>query len=239
MASDSTAPHASGQRAGVPGEALRVLVIDESPRDRDLIVEALRTGLPGARASVVNHPGELAATLERGDFDVVVAEHRPGWIDAFEVLGKVRTADPDLPVLLCTGGGSEELAVAAMKAGFSDYVLKHPHHFPRLVSAIRSSLDDAARRRIGRESEMRYQKLFEGVPVGLYRSTPTGQVLDANPALVRMLGYPSREGLMAGNLCGLYVDHRAHDRMRRQLDTAGEVRDLEVCWRRYAGQLMW
>ena len=68
-----------------------------------------------------------------------------------------------------------------MKAGFDDYVLKHPHHFPRLVSAIRSALEDATRRRIAREAETRYRTLFEGVPVGLYRvdahrarsSTPT------------------------------------------------------------------
>src|SRR5262252_6658587 len=153
MASESTASFGPGSHSGAAGQELRVLVIDENPRDR-------------------------------------------GWIVAFEVLCQVRASDhPDVPVILCTGGGSEELAVAAMKAGFDDYVLKHPHHFPRLVSAIRSALEDAARRRVGRESELRYQKLFEGVPVGLYRSTPTGQVLDANPALVRMLGFPSREGL--------------------------------------------
>ncbi len=239
MSSDSTARFGPGSRAEASGEALRILVIDESAGDRERIVDALRAGLPASRPSTLLEPGELAAVLARRDFDVVVADHRPGWVDAFDVLGKVRSFDPDLPVLLCTGGGSEELAVAAMKAGFDDYVLKHPHHFPRLVSAVRSSLDDAARRRIGRESETRYQKLFEGVPVGLYRSTPTGQVLDANPALVRMLGYPSREALMAGNLCSLYVEAKAHDRMRRLLDQAGEVRDLEVCWRRYAGQLIW
>jgi two-component system cell cycle sensor histidine kinase/response regulator CckA len=240
MASESTASFGPGSRSGAAGQELRVLVIDENPRDRDSIVEALRTGLPAALATTLQDPGELPAILDRADFDVVVADHRPGWVDAFDVLGRVRaSAHPDVPVILCTGGGSEELAVAAMKAGFDDYVLKHPHHFPRLVSAIRSALEDAARRRVGRESELRYQKLFEGVPVGLYRSTPTGQVLDANPALVRMLGFPSREGLMAGNLCSLYVDAKAHDAMRRQLDAAGEVRDLEVCWRRYAGQLIW
>ena len=239
MSSDSTARFGPGSRAEASGEALRILVVDESAGDRERIVDALRAGLPTSRVSALLEPGELDSVLARRDFDVVVADHRPGWVDAFDVLGRVRSFDPDLPVLLCTGGGSEELAVAAMKAGFDDYVLKHPHHFPRLVSAVRSSLDDAARRRIGRESETRYQKLFEGVPVGLYRSTPTGQVLDANPALVRMLGYPSREALMAGNLCSLYVEPKAHDRMRRLLDQSGEVRDLEVCWRRYAGQLIW
>ena len=239
MASDSTPARGPNTRAGAPGGILRILVIDESPRDRALIAESLREGLPGSRVAELLDPGELPAALESADFDVILLDHRPSWIDAFVVLGKVRERHPDLPVILCTATGSEELAVAAMKAGFDDYVLKHPHHFPRLTSAIRSALAEAARRRIEREAETRYRTLFEGVPVGLYRSTPSGQVLDANPALLRMLGYPSREILMAANLCGLYVDHEAHDRMRRQLDKDGEVRDLEVCWKRYGGQLIW
>jgi two-component system cell cycle sensor histidine kinase/response regulator CckA len=239
MASDSTPARGPNTRAGAPGEILRILVIDESPRDRALIAESLRNGLPDSQVAEVRDPGELPAALERADFDVILADHRPSWIDAFVVLGKVRERHPDLPVILCTATGSEELAVAAMKAGFDDYVLKHPHHFPRLTSAIRSALAETTRRRIEREAETRYRTLFEGVPVGLYHSTSTGQVLDANPALLRMLGYHSREILMAANLCSLYVDHKAHDRMRRQLDTQGEVRDLEVCWKRYGGQLIW
>ena len=80
-----------------------------------------------------------------------------------------------------------------MKAGFDDYILKHPHHFPRLVPAIRSALEDSTRRRIAREAETRYRSLFEGVPVGLYRATLSGQVLDANPALLQLLGFlPAR-----------------------------------------------
>jgi two-component system cell cycle sensor histidine kinase/response regulator CckA len=239
MPSDPSPARGSSSRAGAAGEFLRILVIDENPRDRALIADALRGGFAGCEILEALEPSGLPELLERGGFDLILADHRPGWIDAFGVLGKVRERDPDLPVVLCTGTGSEELAVAAMKAGFADYVLKHPHHFPRLVSAVRSSLEEAVRRRIGREAETRYQKLFEGVPVGLYRSTPTGQVLDANPALLRMLGYPSREVLMAASLCSLYLDHGAHDQMRRLLDTAGEVRDLEVCWRRYGGQLIW
>ena len=42
-----------------------------------------------------------------------------------------------------------------------------------------------------RESEERYHSLFEGVPVGLYRTTPAGRMLDANSALVRILGFPT------------------------------------------------
>ncbi len=238
MASDSTAPHGPGSRARAQGEALRVLVIDENPRDRDLIVESLSNGLPGSSARCVESPGELPAILAEGAFDVVVADHRPGWVDAFAVLGALREHHPDVPILLCTGTGSEELAVAAMKAGFEDYVLKHPHHFPRLVSAIRSALEEAARRHVAREAETRYRTLFEGVPVGLYRATLAGQILDANPALLRLLGFPSRESLMAVNLREVYAEPRTRRAFLERLEKEGEVKDLELVWKRYGGQII-
>ena len=125
-----------------------------------------------------------------------------------------------------------------MKAGFDDYVLKHPHHFPRLVPAIRSALEESARRRIARESETRYRTLFEGVPVGLYRATLSGQVLDANPALLHLLGFPSRESLMAVNMREVYVDPKARRAFLEQLEREGEVHDMELQWKRYGGQII-
>ncbi len=239
MASESAPSRGPASRGGPSGEGLRVLVVDESPEDRALLAGYLREGLPAAELLELGDPGELAGVLERGGIDVVLADHRPGWIDAFALLGKLRERHPDLPVILCTGAGSEELAVAAMKSGFHDYVLKNPRHLPRLAPAVLSALEAAAHRHIAQEAESRYRTLFEGIPVGLFRATPSGQVLDANPALVRMLGYPSRESLMAVSMRNLYVDPPDRERMRQRLESEGEMSDFEVCWRRYGGQLIW
>ncbi len=238
MFSDSTAGGAATPRSGSSGEALRLLVVDENPRDRALIVESLRAGFPGCRLVEVEDPSSIPPLIDAAAFDVIVTDHRPSWIDAFHLLGWIREKSLDVPVLLCTGTGSEELAVAAMKAGFDDYVLKHPHHFPRLVPAIRSALEEATRRRIAREAESRYRTLFEGVPVGLYRATLSGQVLDANPALLQLLGFPSRESLMAMNMRDVYVDPKARRQFLDRLERAGEVHDMELQWKRYGGQII-
>jgi two-component system cell cycle sensor histidine kinase/response regulator CckA len=239
MFSSGSITGGQGSRDGSAGEGLRILVIDENPRDRSLIGEALRNGLAGAETIDVVDPADASRVLATERYDAVVTDHRPGRLDAFAVLGHVREGWPNVPLVLCTGEGSEGLAAAAIKAGFSDYVPKGPGSLPRLVSAIRSALDEVARRRIERDAGELYRSLFEGVPVGLLRATPTGQILDANPALVRMLGYPSREGLMAVNLRQLYRDPGDRETLRKRLEAEGEVRDLEVCWRRYAGQLIW
>jgi PAS domain S-box-containing protein len=84
-----------------------------------------------------------------------------------------------------------------------------------------------------RESEERYRTLFDGVPVGLYRTTPTGQILDANLAFVQMVGYPDRETLLAVNTGAFYVDPEEQVRWRTLMEREGVVRDFEIRnWRR-------
>jgi two-component system cell cycle sensor histidine kinase/response regulator CckA len=239
MLSSGPTPGGRSSRDGSAGEGLRVLVVDQDARDRERIREVLRASFPGAETIDVADPADLPRILAVEHCDLVVTDHRAARIDAFAVLARVREHLPDLPLILCTAAGSEDLAVFAVKAGFSDYVPKTPESLPRLASAARSALDEAARRRTERDADALYRSLFEGVPVGLLRATPSGQILDANPALVRMLGYPSRESLMAVNLRQLYREPGDRETLRRRLEAEGEVRDLEVCWRRYAGQLIW
>jgi len=90
-----------------------------------------------------------------------------------------------------------------------------------------------------RESEERYCTLFDGVPVGLYRTTPTGQILDANLAFVQMLGYPSRENLLAINSASLYADPEERVQWKALMEREGVVRDFEIRKRRYDGKVIW
>ena len=77
MFSDSTAGGAATPRTGSSGEALRLLVVDENPRDRALIVESLRAGLPGCRLVEIEDPSSIPLLIDAAAFDVVVTDHRP------------------------------------------------------------------------------------------------------------------------------------------------------------------
>ena len=90
-----------------------------------------------------------------------------------------------------------------------------------------------------RESEERYRSLFNGVPVGINRTTPAGQILDANPALVHMLGYPDRESLLSVNATDLYVDPEDRRRWQALIKREGVVRGFEVQLRRHDGTTIW
>ncbi len=90
-----------------------------------------------------------------------------------------------------------------------------------------------------KESEGRYRGLFDGIPVGLYRTTPGGKIVDANPALVQMMGYPDRESYLSINLDDVYVN--SDDRLKWQelLEKEGTLRDFETQLRRYDDYVIW
>ncbi len=90
-----------------------------------------------------------------------------------------------------------------------------------------------------RQSEARYRTLFEGFPVGFYRTTPNGKIVDANPALIEILGYPDRETLLEVNAADLYVDPADRQRWKELMQRDGVVRDFEVRFRRYDGTTVW
>jgi PAS domain S-box-containing protein len=91
---------------------------------------------------------------------------------------------------------------------------------------------------IGRlaESEEKYTSLFENVPVGLYRTSPSGEILDANQAIVDLLGYPDKQTLLAVNVGSIYADSDHRNGFRERIDNAGTVRDFEARFRHYSGR---
>ena len=110
----------------------------------------------------------------------------------------------------------------------------------RLYEAVRQELAERIEAEQAlRESEARYRSLFDDVPVGLYRIMPEGQILDANPALVKMLGYPDRAAMLAVNTVDLYVNPGDRVRLQALLEREGVVRDFEQQLRRRDGTLIW
>ncbi len=97
-----------------------------------------------------------------------------------------------------------------------------------------------------RESEERYRGLFDGVPVGLYRTTPAGEMLEANAALVSILAYPDHATLLKANVSDIYDDPEERLRWQRSLQASLEhggtgplVHAFEARVRRYDGEVIW
>ena len=90
-----------------------------------------------------------------------------------------------------------------------------------------------------REREIRYRSLFEGVPIGLYVTTPEGLILEANPALVEMLGYPDKDSLLGVKASEIYADPADREKERTHLAQEGIVQDFETQLRKQDGTTIW
>lgn len=86
-----------------------------------------------------------------------------------------------------------------------------------------------------RQSESMYRELFDNSLDGVFRTTPDGRFVSANPALVSMLGYESENDLLSVKVQSLYLDPKARQRNIRMIHMAGEMRNLEIELRRKDG----
>jgi PAS domain S-box-containing protein len=88
-----------------------------------------------------------------------------------------------------------------------------------------------------RKSESHYRELVENAAYGIYQSTPDGRFLDANPALVHMLGYESKEELLARDITAdVYHDPAQRSAILEQLYGKGSLEGIEVEWKRKDGK---
>jgi PAS domain S-box-containing protein len=130
---------------------MRVLLIDDDPADRDLVARRLRRAFEPLTCVEVSRRQDFEAAIAEGGFDVMITDYQLKWSDGLWVLHRCRELHPDLPVIMYTDTGNEEIAVEGMKAGLNDYVLKS--HPTRLPIAIQESLEKARLRRTQAEAE--------------------------------------------------------------------------------------
>ncbi|MCP4536889.1 MAG: response regulator [Chloroflexi bacterium] len=200
--------------------------------------------------------------LQAEVFDIILLDFKLPGISGLEMFQQIIGRDLNLPVVFISGTGSELIAVEALKLGAQDYLVKDTHgeYLKLLPTVVRKAYgrweDGEAHKRAEkakskalakalqathalRESEERYRSLFEGVPVGLYRSTPAGRFLDVNPAMVRLLGYPDRESLLKVNVDDIYVSVDDRQRWQAMVDQGGVVQDYKAQFRQFDGASIW
>jgi PAS domain S-box-containing protein len=220
-------------------EVLKILLVDDNEDDRALVARELSRNFFDCEFQHVIDGRQLASALQSGTWDLIVSDYQLRWSNGLSVLAAVKARLPDCPVIMFTGSGSEEIAVQAMKAGLDDYVLKSPRHSARLVAAAHMALQHSRQRKALLEAERRYQILFDGAPVGLFRVDREGTILNANLALVEMLGYPDRENLLTIKATNIFAEATERHALLSALRNTGIVRLFEVQALRRDGTVIW
>ncbi len=133
---------------------LRVLLLEDSPADVELITRALRQNGFSVLADVAQTPEEFLQRIGNSSYDMVLADYNlPQW-RGMEALGLMREKGLDIPLILVTGSLGDVTAVECIKQGATDYVLKEG--LARLSISVRRALEE---RRLRDEHRMAQQEL--------------------------------------------------------------------------------
>lgn len=188
--------------------ALRVLLVEDSEDDVTLLLRALRQGGYDTTAQRVDTAADLEAALDAATWDIVFCDYVMPRLSGPAAVALIRARQVDLPVIMVSGEVGEEYAVAAMKAGANDFVMKS--RLSRLLPAIERELHDAETRAGRRRAEAalhetraRHQRFLEQLPLGVVATDASGQVVAANPAALTILGSPSEEATCRFNVLNL------------------------------------
>lgn len=174
---------------------IRVLVVEDSEDDAQLIVRELRRGGYTVEFERVQTKADMLAALARRPWDVVLSDYTMPQFSALGALEALKDSGLDLPFLVISGTVGEDTAIAALKAGAHDFLLKGK--LARLIPAIERELREAEIRRSHREAESRYQLLVEHLPIIVYVN-PVDRIRGTtyvSPQITSILGYQREEWL--------------------------------------------
>jgi PAS domain S-box-containing protein len=222
-------------------QTLRILHLEDNPADALLVRDLLEyEGVP-AQIRHVRNRAEFLAGLNAEKWDLMISDYKLPDCTGLDALKIVRAQLPDLPFILMSGTIGEHAAIESLKAGATDYVLKHNRE--RLPSAVRRAIAESAERALRQEtqeelkrSEKQYRILFQGNPHPMWVfDLETLKLLEVNEAAVAHYGY-SRDEFLGMALPDLRADERGGHALPdanviwRHKRKDGAIVDMEVKW---------
>lgn len=177
---------------------LAVLIVEDSENDALLIIRLLKKAGYEVVFERVETAEQMHSALKKQAWDIVISDYNLPQFGGFDALELLKEEQPHIPFIVVSGTIGEESAVAMMKAGAHDYVIKD--NLARLAPTVKRELEQAVIRqerqqaeRSLRESEEKYRMLVEQASDAIFLANPNGQYLDVNPAGCKLLGYTREE----------------------------------------------
>ncbi|RMB18075.1 PAS domain S-box protein [Haloplanus aerogenes] len=152
-------------------EPISVLHVDDEPDFAETAADFFEQRQARIDITAVGSATEGLEYLSEADVDCIVSDYRMAGMDGLEFLEAVREEYPDLPYILLTGKGNEDVASAAISKGVTEYLQKKPgaDQFSVLANRIENVVDQTRAERRLEESQRRFQTLLDNVPGIVYR----------------------------------------------------------------------
>ena len=173
---------------------MHILLLEDNPRDRQLLEEALISGGLPCQITAAKSKGDFQSALEQTRYDLIISDFTLEAWSGIAALNASRELQPDTPFIFVAGTIGEEQVVESLKSGATDYVLKN--RLNRLAPAVRRALREAQERKERQRAEERVRiqsSALEAVANGIMLTDATGKILFANKAFCAMTGYTLEE----------------------------------------------
>src|SRR6202162_3473472 len=121
--------------------ALRILYLEDDPRDAELVQETLTNDGISCHVTRVETQADFIASLEQGGFDLILADYTLPSFDGLSALKIAQQGWPQLPFIFVSGTLDEEVAIETLKIGATDYVFKT--RVARIVPSVQRALREA------------------------------------------------------------------------------------------------
>jgi PAS domain S-box-containing protein len=185
-------------------QAIHILMIDDDEDDFFLVNELLQDISPGQyQLEWASTYAKALEEIAQKRHDVYLVDYRLGPYTGIDILHHFNQLEYRAPVIMLTGKGDYTIDREAMMAGASDYLVKGEISADQLERAIRYALDEASHLRTIEESEKKYYGIFEKSHDLILLADCDRNVIDANPAALRVLKY-TKEEILKLNLKALF-----------------------------------
>lgn len=182
----------------MPDKPLNLLIVDDQENDALLICIALKKAGFQINSQRVENSIDMQQALDNTALNAIICDHMMPEFSSQEALQIIKSRDLDLPFIIVSGHISEQDAIAAMKAGAHDYVLKN--NLGRLAPALYRELDEAELRRKHRKAnqslankERQHQQIINNIAVGILIIDEQRMVIDINPSACKIFGAQNKQ----------------------------------------------
>ena len=174
---------------------------------------------------------EAFKKIPNGNYDVVISDYEMPQKDGLQFLKELRAQTNEIPFILFTGKGREEVAIKALNLGADAYINKQGDPetvYAELSHTIAKATERKNSIRRLAESEAKYLRLFNSAEVGMFRTRlHSSEILDINEKLLQILGY-SREEMKGTPATFYYKDAAEREKLVKVLQAMGQLVDVEI-----------
>jgi len=220
---------------------LRIGLIHSDRADAERSLQELKHAQFRVRADVVLTPEQFTKRLGSKCYDLILTEYPAAKEWETQAVELLQQNGRHTPVIFLTGTIQRETVAELIRKGAADCIqMENIGHLPVIVRRVLSEEQlrqqrDRAEEKL-RHSEAHYRALVGNLTYGICRCTPEGKLVDANQALVAMLGCTTKEELLAANLTSeIICDPFKRQQLQGNPGRLDRSDTLEMDWKRKDG----